>query len=74
VLPHIMDGRLELVLDEFRANDEPIWAVYPQRRHLLPKVRKLVDRLRAELGPALDPDSSELPAEAAPKKPRGAKR
>ena len=43
VLPHIMDGRLELVLDEFRAKDEPIWAVYPQRRHLLPKVRKLVD-------------------------------
>lgn len=61
VLPYIMDGRLETVLDDVRADDEPIWAVYPQRRHLLPKVRKLVDRLRAELGPALDPRSIGLP-------------
>ena len=74
VLPHIMEGRLEAVLDEFRANDEPIWAVYPQRRHLLPKVRKLVDRLRAELGPVLDPSSSEPPADAASEKARGPKR
>jgi len=54
VLPHIAKGELETVLDDVRANDEPIWAVYPQRRHLLPKVRKLVERMRAELGPALD--------------------
>lgn len=53
VLPHIAAGRLETVLDDFRAADEPIWAVYPQQRHLLPKVRDLVRRLRAELGPAL---------------------
>jgi len=55
VLPHIETGELETVLDDVRANDQPIWAVYPQRRHLLPKVRKLVERLRQELGPALDP-------------------
>jgi len=53
VLPHIKAGRLEALLPEIQVTDEPIWAVYPQRRHLLPKVRNLVDRLRAELGPAL---------------------
>jgi len=26
-----------------------IWAVYPQRRHLLPKVQLLIDKLREEL-------------------------
>lgn len=62
VLPHIKTGRLATVLDELRPDDEPIWAVYPQRRHLLPKVRKLVERLRAELGPVLDPQASGMPA------------
>lgn len=32
-----------------RPQEEPIWAVYPQRRHLLPKVRLLIDKLREEL-------------------------
>lgn len=54
VLRHVAAGRLETVLDGFRAADEPIWAVYPQQRHLPPKVRDLVRRLRAELGPALN--------------------
>ena len=53
VLPSIAAGRLESLLDEHQIWDEPIWAVYPQRRHLQPKVRKLLARLRAELGPAL---------------------
>jgi len=53
VLPYIANGSLNTLLDDVRADDEPIWAVYPQRRHLLPKVRNIVDRLRAELGPAL---------------------
>ena len=47
-------------------------ADYRQRRHLLRKVRKLVDRVRAELGPALDPGSRGLPAEAEYEKPDGA--
>ena len=55
VLQHIGSRELETVLDDLRADDEPIWAVYPQRRYLLSKVRNLVERLRAELGPALDP-------------------
>lgn len=63
VLSAITNGQMETVLDDVPANDEPIWAVYPQRRHLLPKVRQLVDRLRAQLGPALDPTSNGLPAD-----------
>jgi DNA-binding transcriptional LysR family regulator len=53
VLPHIAAGRLEVLLDHLRPVDEPIWAVYPQRRHLLPKVRYLLERLRSELPPAI---------------------
>ncbi|WP_156679780.1 LysR family transcriptional regulator [Sphingomonas profundi] len=49
----IADGRLARVLDDVRAQDEPVWAVYPQRRHLLPKVRNLVDLLDARLGGTL---------------------
>lgn len=37
------------LLEPYRPPDEAIWAVYPQRRHLLPKVRKLVDELAAAL-------------------------
>jgi DNA-binding transcriptional LysR family regulator len=53
VLPRLADGSLEPLLEAYRPKAEPVWAVYPQRRHLLPKVRNLVDRLKAELGPAL---------------------
>ena len=53
LLPHIASGALEEVLGDFRPGDEPIWAVYPQRRHLLPKISGLLDRLRAELPAAL---------------------
>jgi DNA-binding transcriptional LysR family regulator len=53
VLPHIAAGRLVAVLETFRASDEPIWAVYPRHDHMLPKIRKLLPLLRAELGPAL---------------------
>lgn len=46
-------GELIALLDTYRAEDEPIWAVYPQRRHLLPKIRLLVDKLKRELPAAL---------------------
>ncbi len=49
VLDHVAAGRLEILLDHLRPDDEPIWAVYPQRKHLLPKVRFLVEKLRREL-------------------------
>lgn len=46
----IAAGALVALLEENRPPDEPVWAVYPQRRHLLPKVRKLVDQFIAALG------------------------
>jgi DNA-binding transcriptional LysR family regulator len=36
-------GKLASVLDKFRPNVEPMWVVYPQTRHLTPKVRAFVD-------------------------------
>ncbi|MBB3859231.1 DNA-binding transcriptional LysR family regulator [Novosphingobium hassiacum] len=49
----LAEGRLVEVLTEFRPADDPIWAVYPQRRHLLPKVQRLIDKLRRELPAAM---------------------
>jgi len=46
---HVTAGRLEPVLAELAPEEEPIWAVYPQRRHLSPKVAALVAHLRANL-------------------------
>jgi DNA-binding transcriptional LysR family regulator len=43
---HLDNGELEAVLENFADDEEPIWAVYPERRHLLPKVRNLVERLK----------------------------
>ena len=45
----IAQGRLIPALDEFQPEPEPIWAVYPHRRHLLPKVYLLVEQLKAEM-------------------------
>lgn len=52
-LPYLKHGMLTLILEDFRAQDEPIWAVYPQRRHLLPKVRHVVESLQRELATAM---------------------
>ncbi|MFM6828989.1 MAG: LysR family transcriptional regulator [Novosphingobium sp.] len=49
----IAEGQLTEVLHAFRPDDDPIWAVYPQRRHLLPKVQLLIDKLRRELPAAI---------------------
>ncbi|MBO9429415.1 LysR substrate-binding domain-containing protein [Sulfitobacter sp. R18_1] len=38
-------GRLISVLDTYRAPDDGIWAIYPQNRHLSPRVRLLLDHL-----------------------------
>ncbi len=46
---HVSAGRLEPVLAALAPEEEPIWAVYPQRRHLSPKVGALVEHLRAQL-------------------------
>jgi DNA-binding transcriptional LysR family regulator len=39
VLPRLADGSLIPLLESARAKDEPIWAVYPQARYMLPKVQ-----------------------------------
>lgn len=54
VMRHLADGSAVELLPEHRPPDEPVWAVYPHRRQLLPKVRLLVDRLRSELTGSLE--------------------
>ncbi|OUR75002.1 LysR family transcriptional regulator [Colwellia psychrerythraea] len=49
VQPHIQSGELVTLLDSYRVPDEGIWAVYPQNRHLSPKIRLLVDYLAEQL-------------------------
>jgi len=49
----IAEGQLIEVLQSSRPQDDPIWAVYPQRRHLLPKVQRLIEKLRREMPGAL---------------------
>jgi len=51
---HLAAGRLQIVLPEERPDDEPIWAIYPTRRHLSPKVAGLVAVLREKLQARLD--------------------
>jgi len=46
---HLKSGTLITLLDNYRVADEGIWAVYPQNRHLSPKIRLLVDYLSEHL-------------------------
>jgi len=41
----LAEGRLVKVLDDYRFNDAGVWVVYPQQRHLAPKVRLFIDFL-----------------------------
>jgi DNA-binding transcriptional LysR family regulator len=54
VRDHMAAGRLSRVLPDLGPPPEPIWAVYPARRHLRPKVRNLVDVLEARLQGMID--------------------
>lgn len=51
VEPDLRAGRLTAVLEDYRLRELTVYAVYPERRHLSPKVRAFVDfigeRLRA---------------------------
>ncbi|MCG9731538.1 LysR substrate-binding domain-containing protein [Shewanella sp. Isolate13] len=49
VLPYIEDGQLTPLLEQNRQPEEGIWALYPQNRHLSPKVRMLLEHLTAAL-------------------------
>jgi LysR family transcriptional regulator for bpeEF and oprC len=44
----IARGRLVPVLEKFKSKAQPIWLVYPQTRHLTPKVRAFVDFMAAQ--------------------------
>lgn len=46
----IDQGRLVSLLDTYRPADDGIWALYPQNRHLSPKVRTVIDYLAEHLG------------------------
>ncbi|MCT7942808.1 LysR substrate-binding domain-containing protein [Shewanella holmiensis] len=45
----IKEGKLSVILESYKPQQEGIWALYPHNRHLSPKVRLLVDKLAAEL-------------------------
>jgi len=45
----VQSGKLVPILEEFAPPEEPIWAVYPDKRHLSPKVQRLLSVLRDEL-------------------------
>jgi len=47
----IVAGRLRVVLMEYMPDDSAIYAVYPSRRYLTPKVRAFIDFLVERFGP-----------------------
>ncbi len=49
VLEHLNSGALISLLEAHQPPNTAVWALYPQQRHLSPKVRKLVDHLREGL-------------------------
>lgn len=46
---HLQNGKLITLLDDYKEPDEGIWAIYPQNRHLSPRIRLLVDYLVEQL-------------------------
>jgi DNA-binding transcriptional LysR family regulator len=56
VRDHIRSGRLTPLLEDYVDAPEPIWAVYPQRRYLLPKVQRIIAALEAELENRINPE------------------
>ncbi|MDE1146542.1 MAG: LysR substrate-binding domain-containing protein [Azospirillaceae bacterium] len=58
VIGHLAAGRLVTLLDGWRPPDEGVWAVYPHRRHLSPKVALLIEYLRD----SLEQESSDIPS------------
>lgn len=64
----VREGRLVPVLSEIAHPGTALFAVYPESRHLSPKVRALIDWLVEDFGP--DPDwDADLPVEGRPPGP-----
>ncbi|MBC2678702.1 LysR family transcriptional regulator [Pseudomonas sp. CFBP 8758] len=49
VLEHLRSGALVSLLEAHQPPNTAVWGLYPQQRHLSPKIRKLVDYLREGL-------------------------
>ncbi len=49
VSEHLRSGALVALLNPLQPPNTAVWALYPQQRHLSPKVRQLVDFLKAGL-------------------------
>lgn len=49
VQQHLTSGALVTLLDNYREPEQGIWALYPNNRHLSPKIRLLVDYLAQHL-------------------------
>ncbi|MBF8779767.1 LysR substrate-binding domain-containing protein [Pseudomonas fulva] len=49
VLEHLQSGALVPLLEAHQPPNTAVWALYPQQRHLSPKVRRLVDYLKEGL-------------------------
>lgn len=49
VQKHLKEGALVSLLEAHQPPNTAVWALYPQQRHLSPKVRKLVDYLKEGL-------------------------
>jgi len=45
----LQSGQLAPILEEFAPPEEPIWAVYPDKRHRSPKVQRFVSALKDKL-------------------------
>jgi DNA-binding transcriptional LysR family regulator len=50
VLEHLRSGALVSLLEAHQPPNTAVWALYPQQRHLSPKVRGLIEHLREGLG------------------------
>lgn len=51
---YIQRKQLVTLLEHYKVADEKIWAVYPQNRHLSPRIKHLVDFLAYHLNPETD--------------------
>ncbi len=49
VRDHLKSGRLVSLLEQFRIEDDGVWAIYPHNLHLSPKVRLMLDHLDENL-------------------------
>ena len=49
VQEHLRSGSLRALLPQHQPPHTAVWALYPQQRHLSPKVRQLVDYLKQGL-------------------------